>query len=144
MKALLPEEEKVEEEQALPKNYNESQVSCVLRNPVWLFVFWNMSESDSLMLKKLDNYSLMLRICFFQNAEDQVPDEAFEVQTATETQEQYVLIPAGKKYVKVELVYTTASVGKVLAFSPVIRIPSPNTSTSTPCIEMQGASCSDI
>jgi len=120
---ISSDEEKSQEEETLPKNYNESQVSCVLRNPVWLFVFWNMSESDSLMLKKLGNYSLMLRICFFQNSDDSVPDEAFEVQASTESQEQYVLIPSGKKYVKVELVYTTASAGKVLAFSPVIRIP---------------------
>ena len=31
------------EEFVLPKNYNESQVSCVLRNPALLFVFWNIS-----------------------------------------------------------------------------------------------------
>lgn len=107
----------------LPLNYNETQVSCVLSNPAWLFVFWNISEADMMMLKGLDSYSLKLRICSLENAKDPVPEEAFEIQTSTETQEQYVLLPAGKKYIKVELVYTTATSGKVLAFSPVVTIP---------------------
>lgn len=107
----------------LPKNYNETQINCVLRNPVWLFVFWNMSESDSLMLKKLGNYNLMLRICSYANNFDEVPEEAFEIQTVEQAQEQYVLLPANKKYIKVELVYTTENKGKVLAFSNMITIP---------------------
>lgn len=107
----------------LPLNYNETQVSCVLSNPAWLFVFWNISEADMMMLKGLDSYSLKLRICSLESAKDPVPEEAFEIQTSTETQEQYVLLPAGKKYIKVELVYTTATSGKVLAFSPVVTIP---------------------
>ena len=107
----------------LPKNYNETQVSCVLVNPAWLFVWWNISESDSIMLKKLGSYSLKLRICSLENSKDPVPEEAFEIQASTESQEQYVLLPAGKRYIKVELVYTTPSSGKVLSFSPVITIP---------------------
>ena len=27
-------------------NFNETQVSCVLRNPAWLFVFWNLNSND--------------------------------------------------------------------------------------------------
>ena len=49
------------EEFVLPKNYNESQVSCVLRNPAWLFVFWNISESD-VQKVKTSGGSLKLRI----------------------------------------------------------------------------------
>mgnify|MGYP003307714898 CR=1 FL=1 len=49
------------EEFVLPKNYNESQVSCVLRNPAWLFVFWNISENDAQKVKSAGG-SLKLRI----------------------------------------------------------------------------------
>ena len=107
----------------LPKNYNETQVSGVLRNPGWLFVYWNMSDSDSLMLKSVRNYELRLRICCLENAREVVPEEAFEVLASTDAQEQYVLLPAGKKFLKVELVYVAGNTGKVLAFSPVITIP---------------------
>ncbi len=82
-----------------------------------------MNESDFVMLKKLGGYTLKLRVCFFEDSGQTVPTDAFEVQASTEKQEQYVLIPVGKKYLKVELVYVTAVQGKVLAFSPVIKIP---------------------
>jgi hypothetical protein len=120
---ISSDEEPVEIENNLPENYNETDISCVLRNPVWLFVFWNMNESDLVMLKKLGDYTLKLRVCFFEDSEQTVPTDAFEVQASTEKQEQYVLIPSGKKYLKVELVYVTAVQGKVLAFSPVVKIP---------------------
>lgn len=107
----------------LPKNYNETQVTGVLRNPGWLFVFWNISDSDSLMLKSVHDYSLKLRICSYKDLNETVPEEAFEIQTVDNAQEQYILLPAGKKIIKVELVYTTETVGKVLAFSNTIVIP---------------------
>ncbi len=109
--------------QPLPKNYNETQIACVLRNPAWIFVYWNINDSDHLMLKNLHNYELKIRVCSLQNENDTVPFEAYEIQASREPQEQNVLLPAGIKYVKVELVYTTATSGKVLAISPVITIP---------------------
>ena len=54
---------------------------------------------------------------------DAKPDEAFEVQTTSDSQEQYVLLPQGKKFIKVELIYVNGGVGEVIAFSPVIAIP---------------------
>lgn len=120
---VSPNSDSEEKEFKLPKNYNETQVSCVLANPAWLFVFWNLGESDLHMLKKLGSYSLKLRVCSLESPKDPVPEEAFEVQTVTESQEQFILLPTGKKYIRIELVYVTATTGKVLAFSPVVSIP---------------------
>lgn len=113
----------LEKSESLPKNYNENEISCVLRNPAWLFVFWNLRETDSAMLKSLNSYSLMLRVCSLSSPDEQIPEEAFEIQAAADSQEQYVLLPQGKRFIKVELVYITGNTGKVLAFSPVIEIP---------------------
>ncbi|MCR4630194.1 MAG: DUF4912 domain-containing protein [Treponema sp.] len=107
---------------ALPGNYNETQVSCVFRNPAWLFVFWNINENDAASLKN-DEGELKLRICFLKNPKEMIPEEAFEIQASTSNQEQYVLISAEKKFLKVELIYSGAGAGKVLAFSPVVTIP---------------------
>lgn len=112
-----------EQEFKLPKNYNETQVSCVLANPAWLFVFWNLGDADLHMLKNLGSYSLKLRVCSLESPKDPVPEEAFEIQTVNDSQEQFVLLPTGKKHIKIELVYVTSTTGKVLAFSPVISIP---------------------
>ncbi|MCR4742561.1 MAG: DUF4912 domain-containing protein [Treponema sp.] len=106
-----------------PKNYNETQIDCVLRNPVWLFIFWNISDSDSSLLKKTNDYNLMLRICSFEDEEASIPDEAFEINAVEKAQEQYFLLPAGKKFIKVELLYSVDGKINVLAFTPVIKIP---------------------
>jgi len=111
------------QEITLQQNYNETQITGILRNPAWLFVFWNISESDSNKIKEDPENSLKLRICALSNPKDPVPEEAFEIQTTTESQEQYVLLPAGKKYIKVELLLVTPTSGEVLAFSSVISIP---------------------
>ena len=104
-------------------NFNETQVSCVLRNPAWLFVFWNLNDNDLAKINDNPSCSLRLRICSYTDPTDSKPEEAFEVQTPSQSQEQYVLIPNGKKYIKVELICVTNGAGEVIAFSPVISIP---------------------
>ena len=104
-------------------NFNETQVSCVLRNPAWLFVFWNLNDNDFTKIQDNPGSNLKLRICSYENPGDAKPDEAFEVQTTSRNQEQYVLLPKGKKYIKVELIYIEGGAVDVMAFSPVITIP---------------------
>lgn len=120
---VIDDNEKYNSEEYLPTSYNETQISCVLRNPVWAFVFWDISNSDLNLLKNTENCSLMLRICILNSKNDLTPLEAFEVNAVSDTQEQSVLLPAGKKFFRIELVYKTNTTGKVLAFSPVIEIP---------------------
>ena len=43
----------------LPKSYNETQISCVLRNPVWAFVFWDLSETDINMLRQISDIKIL-------------------------------------------------------------------------------------
>ncbi len=107
----------------LPKGYNETQISFILRNPVWAFVFWDISESDLLMLKSAADSSLALRVCILSSEKDLTPQEVFEIEISKNENEQYVLLPSGKRFVRVELVYSSESGREVLAFSPVVTIP---------------------
>lgn len=111
------------EDIVLSGNYNETQVSCVLRNPAWLFVFWNVGDSDVLKFKEHQNGVLKLRICILNDADNPIPRESFEIQSSTTSQEQYVLIPKNAEFIKVELVFVNDGVSEVLAFSPVVTIP---------------------
>ena len=107
----------------LSGNYNETQVSCILRNPAWLFVFWNISDGDADRMRETEGCCLKLRICILNSPDDLVPKEAFEIQSSTTSQEQYVLIQRGTEFMKVELILSSDSFSEVLAFSPVITIP---------------------
>ena len=101
---IIAAEEDNPQSTVLNGNFNETQVSCVLRNPAWLFVFWNLNDNDAARINENPACSLKLRICLYSDIKDSKPDEAFEVQTPSQSQEQYVLIPKGTKYIKVELV----------------------------------------
>lgn len=122
---VIATEEGKRGERALPKNYNETQICCVLRNPVWAFVFWNISESDSSKLKELFDCTLKIRVCVLASKEELKPIEAFEVNICSELQEQYILLPSDKQFFRFELVYTSNNQGHVLAFSPVVSVPKP-------------------
>lgn len=120
---ISSEEEEVLSYDVFPKTYNETQISCVLRNPIWTYVFWNISEIDLQILAGLKEYDLMLRICSLSSPDNLTPEEVFEIQVNSENQEQYVLLPANKRFIRVELVYFSKNSSNVLAFSPVQEIP---------------------
>lgn len=119
---IIASEEESGEIVDLPQNYNETQISCILRNPIWGFVFWNISDADSLQIKE-EETSLLLRICSFNSKDDLKPVEVLEVQASTTSQEQYILLPTEKKYIRVELLLARYATQSVLAFSPLIEIP---------------------
>lgn len=107
----------------LPKGYNETQISCILRNPVWAFVFWDISENDLLMLKSLPDYTLALRMCILGSEKDLNPVEVFEIAIPKNVNEQYVLIPSGRQFLRIELIYSSGNGREVLAFSSVVTVP---------------------
>lgn len=107
----------------LPQGYNETQISCVLQNPVWAFVFWDISDTDMNMLSALPGYSLSLRVCILVSKSELSPKECFEIELPNGVNEQYVLIPAGKNFIRIELIYTSGTNREVLAFSPVVTVP---------------------
>lgn len=111
----------------LPKTYNETQISCVLRNPVWAFVFWDVSETDLNMLRQIPDFKISLRVCILASKNDLTPQEVFEIEIPKGVNEQYVLLPSGKDYMRVELVYSSGSTREVLAFSSVVVIPKTST-----------------
>ena len=89
----------------LPESYNETQIGVVLRNPVWAFVYWDIKESDvSRLSASADFLKLLLRVSFFADETSGMPDESFDVQVSIADREQYVLLRAGKKFVRIDLV----------------------------------------
>ena len=104
-------------------NYNETQISMLLRNPAWLFVFWNISEQDRAKLSKLPGCILKVRVCSMEDEDNPIPLDSFEVQLTSTTQEQYILLPSNIEFLKVELVYSNASQKDILAFSNIMKIP---------------------
>ncbi len=94
-----------EENRELPESFNETEISVILRNPAWAFVYWDISEdalqriSDSPRFK-----NLVLRVSYFDKEDDVTPVEYYDLQITLADREQYILLETGKKYLRVDLV----------------------------------------
>ncbi|MBO6220092.1 MAG: DUF4912 domain-containing protein [Treponema sp.] len=89
----------------LPSSFNETEISVILRNPAWAFVYWDISADG---IKKLSESSrlknLLLRVLYFENESETNPIEYFDLQISLEDREQYILLEPGKKFFRVDLV----------------------------------------
>lgn len=117
----------------LPKSYNETQIFAVQRNPAWIFVFWDISESQLSKLRNDANFEgLLLHVAFFDTVTDDIPDDSFDISISEEDREQYVYIPAGKKYVIINLKCKfDGGEPKVLAYTKRLEIPQEGSAVSS-------------
>lgn len=107
----------------LPESYNETKIDALMRNPVSLFVYWDLSEVQFKQISA-NKTPLHLQVCFFDDLESEKPEDTFDIQINHEDREQYILIPGAKKYVRVDLIQNTgSSLDDVLAVSSRIEIP---------------------
>jgi len=94
----------VENSMTLPETYNETTVDFVLRTPAWIYVFWDISNSDLHNIIMQRNFvRLFLKICFW-NEDEEKPEYSFEISVSPESKYQYVLIPSNKKKISINLV----------------------------------------
>ena len=109
----------------LPESFNETQIGVVLRNPVWAFVYWDIKEADLTRLREdFDFSALVLRVAFFADEDAPVPQESFDVQIALSDREQYVLLPAGKRFFRIDIIALfSGKAEENLAISRKVAIP---------------------
>lgn len=122
---LIETEKKIRIPRDLPNTYNESQISMVLRNPAWCFVYWDIRASDLALLYPTTGFAgLLLKVEFFKDDKQEKPSEMFDIPLAAETREQYVLLPANEHFVRIQLI---AEFGNreplIIATSQILAIP---------------------
>ena len=121
---IAREEDEISAEGAsLPESYNMTQIGAVLRSPAWVYVYWDIGEPDIRSLKKHGDYTIFLRVCSFANRTDTKPDDAYDVQIAPADTSEYLLCPAGKKIIRIELAASVKTGTIVLASSGTVEIP---------------------
>ncbi len=107
----------------LPKSYNSTEVKIMLRNPAWAFIYWNISEADQFSLQGAFVSELKLRVNSYSEKEQLKPDEYFDIQISKHDNGQYVFLPAGKKYFRVDLLFNLDGIIDILASSNVLEMP---------------------
>ena len=114
--------------EALPESYNETQIHAILRNPAWVFVFWDIRAIDIENLQQAEGYKgLYLHVSFFNSPvtelDDSRPSDFFDVAVTPKSRDQYLLIPSGKKAIGIALKCDTATGSQLLAQTHYIEIP---------------------
>jgi hypothetical protein len=110
--------------ETLPKSYNETAITAILRNPVWLYIYWDISESDMSMMRSKTGHHPLLCIVILDGEGKQVSEDSFSMPLPTDSRDQYILLPAGKKMLRAELVLEVSpGKQKMLTSSSVIRLP---------------------
>lgn len=108
----------------LPVSYNLTEVQLMMRNPAWGYVYWNISEADYRAISKNPSFQLLLRICSFSEKDQIKPDDSFNIQISLEDNEQYILLPAGSRYYRVDLLFSIGISVDIVASSNVLCVPS--------------------
>jgi hypothetical protein len=94
----------------LPLTYNETKISAVLSNPVWLYVFWDISAAEKLLFAEgKTQASLIVRVAVIGKDGTVQHKESFDVPVAITDTDQNILLPSGEKNIRVELILETAT-----------------------------------
>ena len=109
----------------LPSSFNETEISVILRNPAWAFVYWDISAEALRKISESEKFrSLVLRVSYFESEEDINPIEYYDLQITLKDREQYILLESGKKVFRVDLVaFFADGSSDSLTLSPKITLP---------------------
>ena len=88
-------------------SYNETSVSILLRNPGWLFAFWDFNaEEFSACTHRRGFESFGLRVSFFDDASLASPRDAFNTAVSTYDRKWYIHIPEHGCFCRADLIVT--------------------------------------
>ena len=120
---ITEEEEESCDDSEMPRSYNSTEVEIILRNPAWAYIYWNISDSDRDSLEKAFVSELRIRVSSFSEKSQVKPDEFFDIQISKQDNGQYFLLPAGKKFFRVDLLFCLDGIIDILASSEVLEMP---------------------
>jgi hypothetical protein len=96
---------------SLPKTYNETAITAILRLPVWVYVYWDFSKQDLRRIEGPGKPKLLLRT--------ESRTEFFVTPLAIHDRDYYVHLSPGRKPLRFSLVLGE----EVLACSPWVELP---------------------
>lgn len=91
--------------EALPKTYNETKISIVMRNPVWCFVYWDYKKKEyESFVHDPDFLGFSVVFMFLFGEDDDTPADTFEVPITKKDRARFVLMQHPGFYARAALV----------------------------------------
>ena len=112
----------------LPRSYNETKINAVLRDPAWVYAFWDISEADIQSFEDNEDFSnLCLHVAFFDDENSETQSDSIDLMVSLEDRNQYILLSSSKKNFVLSLeAYYTGKPTLTLARSKRISVPTGN------------------
>lgn len=105
------------------RSYDSTEVEIILRNPAWAYIYWNISDADRHSLDDAFISDMHIRVNSFSEREQGKPDEFFDISISKKDTGQYVLLPQGRKFFRVDLLFNIDGIIDILDSSAVIEMP---------------------
>ncbi len=120
----LPLEDEVED---LPASYGMTEIRILLRDPMWLFAFWDINANTLGQLISEDpNVSIFLRVMSFESEEDDSYYSFEDVNVKQEERSLYIHTSINEEVTQVALMFKTKQKTEVMAKSNFIYMPRKN------------------
>ncbi len=75
----------------LPASYNSTEISVIIRDPMWLFVFWDFCKAEFEELTKNEKFdSFVLRVLLFAEGERTAPYDYYDVDIKKTDRSRYI------------------------------------------------------
>ena len=133
----LPLEDEVE---SLPTSYGMTEIRILLRDPMWIFAFWDINAN---MLEKLmcedPEPSIFLRVMSFNSEEDDSYYAFEDINVKKEERSTYIHTSINEEVTQVALMFKTKQKTEVLAKSNFIYMPRKNIKNNL-CIDKSSMS----
>jgi hypothetical protein len=115
-----------QESAAIPQHYNKTYIGALIRDPLWIFVYWEVKQSEKEAFQAMPDFDgYRLRVVFMHEAfgENGKPDELFSVQVTENDTSWYLNFQCVSEPFRVELCIVLDGETQVLAVTPAISLP---------------------
>ncbi len=112
----------------LPRRYNESRISLLLRDPAWAFCYWDINDShlrDLAETHEQEFTGLVLRVMEVAccDGEEGTIIDSFDVPVSFEDTNWYINLPNRDSYYRVRLILQLDDTEVMIAVSNTILVP---------------------
>lgn len=120
----LPLDEDIED---LPTSYGMTEIRLLLRDPMWLFTFWDINANTLEELTKEDpNVSIFLRVMSFRSEDDDTYYAFEDINISKDERSLYIHTSINEEVTQVALMFKTKQKTEIMAKSNFIYMPRKN------------------
>ncbi|MEN6382128.1 MAG: DUF4912 domain-containing protein [Rectinema sp.] len=110
------------EDISIPDYYNETYINAIVRDPLWIFAFWDIADSTrQKYIGEAETSRLLLRISEATGFE---PSFSYDIVVSFDDRKWYINVPHPKRSYMIDLCIVKCHKVRILARSNIVRMPS--------------------